>query len=158
MQDISNTVTVPEIVAIGACLIACITSLKSMKIPNWLTFPAAFIGLIVNGLHNNLLASIVGWVLLVFVGCIPPSRNNVPMGAVKLLAAIGAALGPLVGFINYCVFCSVWLLISITMVRGVENDEEREKLRDRQMPLGPMILIATILTVCVSKVSWNGFR
>jgi len=155
MQEVSNLITLPEIVALAASFIACITSLKNMKIPNWLTFPAAFVALAVNGLNNNFLNAIGGWFLLVFVAYFP---FRFSMGAVKLLAAIGAALGPLNGFINFCVFYVIHLLFALMSLKGAETEEQKEKLKAQLVPLGPMIFIATLLTICIRKVNWSALQ
>ena len=137
--------TSQEIVAILSSLIACLTSLKDMRIPNWLTFPAALLGLAINAYDGKALNSIFGWILMVFLGV--PGKAKLSFGAIKQLAAIGAALGSLAGFVNFVVFSIVYLLVSLTYLRSADNELDKAKLSKKLIPLGPMILISTILTV-----------
>lgn len=151
MHNVPNSLTPEEIVALVTNVIACMTSLKSMKMPNWLTFPAAFIGLVVNSLHNNPLAAISGYLLLILVSIVF-AKGRYPMGVVKLLAANGAALGPLVGSINFGVFVAVHFLLALTMVKASKDASEKEKVLKQQIPLGPMILIATVITIGAKRI------
>jgi prepilin peptidase CpaA len=83
------------VMLIGAC--ACLTDWHSRKIPNALTFGAALAAFVVFGAvlgFEGLLTSVAGWV----VGCLLflPWFLLRGMGAgdVKLLAALGAWVGP----------------------------------------------------------------
>lgn len=77
-------------------LIACVTDLKSRKIPNWLTFSVMVIGIVgVIGLEpvnwkTPLLGLGTGLGLLV----VPFMLGGMGAGDLKLLMALGALLGP----------------------------------------------------------------
>lgn len=84
-------------IVVAVCLVGCITDLKSRRIPNWLTFGAAAAALVTHTLTAGwpgLGMAVGGW----FVGALlfMPFFLLRGMGAgdVKLLAALGAWLGP----------------------------------------------------------------
>jgi prepilin peptidase CpaA len=83
------------VVAVGA--VACFTDLRSRRIPNALTFGAAAAGLlyhIINGGWQGLVTASSGWAVGVVAFMIPFALGGLGAGDVKLLAALGAWLGP----------------------------------------------------------------
>lgn len=102
--------------------IAVYTDTRTRKIPNKLTFPGAFIGLIVNmiwfasqsssgvlaGIMGGAMNSIAGWFVGVFVmSVIKALLRHMGHGDTKLMAAMGAFVGPrtLCIIILYYCFC-----------------------------------------------------
>ena len=88
---------VPIVLAVGAVSIALVTDLRSRRVPNWLTAGAFMTGLVVNllvfGPQGGL--SALGGGALGFALLIPfYLLRAVGAGDVKLLAAVGALLGP----------------------------------------------------------------
>ncbi len=78
-------------------LIAAVVDYRSKKIPNWLTVPTAVLGLLFNSFAPHgigplwaLAGFAVGFVLLL----LPWILGGGGMGDVKMLAALGAWLGP----------------------------------------------------------------
>jgi prepilin peptidase CpaA len=86
-----------HIAALLIALAACVTDLRSRRIPNVLTFGAAAAGL---GFHalapqgEGLGVSTLGWVIGVAAFFIPFALGGLGGGDVKLLGALGAWLGP----------------------------------------------------------------
>ncbi len=76
---------------------AIVTDLRSSRIPNWLTVPAMIFGIAAHGWHHGLHGLLFGifglcsglglFLLLHLAGCIGA-------GDVKLMAAVGAMVGP----------------------------------------------------------------
>jgi prepilin peptidase CpaA len=118
LMETSNTVLL-LIVAIAVFI-----DWRTKKIPNLLTFPAAGIGLVINFASRSwlgALSAVAGW----FVGALVTiafanlpvgpkySSQKIGMGDVKLLAAVGAFLGPRAMFIVLFYFCLCYGLLSV---------------------------------------------
>ncbi len=97
-------------------LAAALTDLKARRIPNWLTVPAALAGLAFHGLAPS------GWGFGTSVGgfavgfgllLIPFLLGGGGMGDVKLLAALGAWLGPALLFVAFAL--SIGLAAGLAM-------------------------------------------
>jgi prepilin peptidase CpaA len=83
--------------AVGVAAIGCATDLRSRRIPNWLTFGAALAGVVTHtaiGGWAGLAQAAGGWCvgLLLFLPFF--LLRGMGGGDVKLLAALGAWLGP----------------------------------------------------------------
>jgi prepilin peptidase CpaA len=86
-----------QIAAIALAIVAAVWDLKSRRIPNFLTFGSALVAIVVHGYYGALPAagwSLIGW--LIGVAFFLPffALGGMGAGDVKLLAAIGAWLGP----------------------------------------------------------------
>jgi prepilin peptidase CpaA len=118
---------VKNVVMLLIILAAIVIDWRTSKIPNWLTFPAALIGLIfsfVIGGPNAALMSCAGWFLaaliVVFLGNLPMgpgiSSGGIGMGDAKLLAAIGAFVGPKAVLLVIFYFCFFFGLMSLIVL------------------------------------------
>ncbi|MDX1943887.1 MAG: A24 family peptidase [Pirellulaceae bacterium] len=114
--------------------IAAVVDYRTKKIPNWLTVPAALLGLAFNafaphglGPVTALLGFAVGFGLLL----LPWILGGGGMGDVKMLAALGAWLGPillLVAFAGAAILAAVAATIIIaisTMNTGIMATQDR---------------------------------
>jgi len=89
--------TLAHVIAVGIALMACLTDLRSRRIPNVLTFGAALAGLVfqfATGGVEALGQAALGWLLGALVFLLPFALGGLGGGDVKLLAALGAWLGP----------------------------------------------------------------
>ena len=84
-------------IAMGVGMTACVTDLRSRRIPNVLTFGAAGAALVygaVTGGWTGLGNAALGWLIGALAFIVPFALGGLGGGDVKLLAAIGAWLGP----------------------------------------------------------------
>jgi prepilin peptidase CpaA len=95
------------IIATPLCFLATIcafTDLRMQKIPNVITLPAALLAMGLHAYHAGLQGfylSLGGWGLGLALLILPYALNAMGAGDVKLLAAIGAVVGPLAVFIIF---------------------------------------------------------
>lgn len=163
-----------QAIAAIAAFIAMITDMRQGRIFNWLTFPAIFIGWILNfvffglsGLGYSVAATFVGILLYI----VPAAIGLIGMGDVKLMAAIGAlggtnfvvsvflytsALGIphalLVQFLNYGKNAFSMLLTSFSTRVFLEKSiqKENENLLENKkfrFLLGVDIFLATLIAI-----------
>lgn len=85
------------IVALAIALVACVTDVRNRRIPNTLTFGAALAGILFHGMTGHasgLYHSLGGWFVGAAVFFVPFALGGLGGGDVKLLAALGAWIGP----------------------------------------------------------------
>jgi len=104
-------------------VIAAFTDLRSRRIPNWLTAPAAVVGVAVNtafGGRAGLKASVLG--LLLGLGLLLPFvlLRSLGAGDWKLAGALGAFTGPdlLVGLLVGSVFVAGVMALALVICKG----------------------------------------
>jgi prepilin peptidase CpaA len=86
-----------QIVGLTIASLACVTDLRTRRIPNVLTFGAALAGLLyqaVSGGVDGLGHAALGWLVGAVIFIVPFALGGLGGGDVKLLAALGAWLGP----------------------------------------------------------------
>jgi prepilin peptidase CpaA len=103
----------PEAVVLVVAVVAVVSDLRSRRIPNWLTFGAAVFavayGTFTSGV-SGLGASVAGWLAGAALFFPLFALGGMGAGDVKLLAALGAWLGPAE---------SVWVAMFAAMAGGV---------------------------------------
>jgi prepilin peptidase CpaA len=108
-----------------ACIaaVACAIDLRSRRIPNWLTFSAALVGLgyqlAVHG-PGGALSGGAGLLVGIAIFFVPFALGGLGAGDVKLVAALGAWLGPyeIVWLALYTVIAGAVLAVGVSLVRG----------------------------------------
>lgn len=93
-----RAVDVVPVIVIAIALAACVTDLRSRRIPNILTFGGALAGIVFHlivGSVDGLFLSVSGWAVGVAVFLLPFALGGMGAGDVKLVAALGAWLGPM---------------------------------------------------------------
>jgi prepilin peptidase CpaA len=89
--------TAVHIFSLSIACVACVTDLRTRRIPNPLTFGAALAGCLYHfatGGFEGLGQAALGWLLGLIVFLLPFALGGLGGGDVKLLAALGAWLGP----------------------------------------------------------------
>jgi len=113
----------PSLVALVISIAACVTDLRSRRIPNVLTFGAAVAGLLfhlVYGGPRGAGIAVLGWL----VGCalffLPFALGGMGAGDLKLVAALGAWLGPAdtLWLVLYTGVAGGILALAVALARG----------------------------------------
>jgi prepilin peptidase CpaA len=89
--------TLTSVIVLSVAAAACVTDLRSRRIPNVLTFGAAIAALVfagVTGGWSALFLACGGWIVGAAIFFLPFALGGLGGGDVKLLAALGAWLGP----------------------------------------------------------------
>ena len=150
--------------------VACLTDLQRRRIPNALTLPAIVVGLL-------MYAGIAGWkgLLLGFSGAVvAPAAllllhcgRGIGMGDVKLVAGIGALVGPFTGLIAVLASAMVggamaaWLILGAPQASmpsfwrrrsapDIESSDSQVLVGALTMPYGVAIGIGTLITLAVT--------
>lgn len=112
-----------QLVALAIAIIACVTDVRTRRIPNVLTFGAAAAGLgfhLVTGASQGALVASSGWLVGVLVFFLPFALGGLGAGDVKLLGALGAWLGPMdiVWVALYSGICGGIAALGVSLLRG----------------------------------------
>ena len=105
--------TLAHILALLVAVVGCITDVRSRRIPNVLTFGAAIAALGVSAAFDGFTGAtgaLAGWCVGLAVFFIPFALGGLGAGDVKLMAALGAWLGPA---------DALWLGVYTALVGGV---------------------------------------
>jgi prepilin peptidase CpaA len=161
-------------IALSVGFVACITDVKSRRIPNVLTFGAALAGVVYHGVNaqtSGLVHALTGWLVGAAVFFVPFALGGLGGGDVKLLAALGAWVGPadalwmalytgLAGGVLAVVVAArrgylrkalsnVWLLLSHWRVAGLRPVHEisLEGSQGPRLAYAIPIFVGTLITV-----------
>jgi prepilin peptidase CpaA len=163
-----------HIAVLGIALIACITDVRSRRIPNALTFGAAALGIVfhlVTGGASGTLQGLFGWGVGLAVFFIPFALGGLGGGDVKLVAALGVWLGPVdtiwtalyagmaggilallvalsAGYLRQAL-SNVWLLLSHWSVMGIRplHEISLEGSRGPRLAYALPIFVGAVVTI-----------
>jgi Flp pilus assembly protein protease CpaA len=150
------------IVILIAVTIGTVTDLKSRKIYNWITYPAAVLGFLLNALPPNILPggtgfsgalwSIAGLGLAILLTAGPNllMRKKAMFGGdLKLWAAIGACLLPVQMLICWFYFSVIYGLVSSFLISRARATKGGDTLAVRKslIALCPLIALGVYLGV-----------
>lgn len=179
-----NVDTVAWGVVLVASLAAGVIDLWKLRVPNWLTLPLMVAGLVfhsacsgLNGFGFGLSGLLVGGGLLFFLF----AMGGMGAGDVKMLAALGAWIGPREVFVVFLIASlaagAVSLLISVgtrrlrqvlanvslTMTQGwlllhhlgeeqrIEETVTRQDRRSRVIPFATMMFVGAVVAVLLAR-------
>jgi Flp pilus assembly protein protease CpaA len=168
--------TLPLIVVLVAVILGSITDLRNFRLPNVLTFPFSFMGLVFHALQagdQGVVFSLLGLGIatgpLVVLYC----AGGMGAGDLKLMAGVGAWLGPWVGFHVLAFSCLAMGLCSMALLHrlrrkplaiggaaGIGGDAttgtdrysnvqlilQRADRRSRAVPFAPFVALGVIAT------------
>jgi prepilin peptidase CpaA len=132
---------------IAVLIVATFTDLRSRRIPNWLVLPFMAAGLIVpawlhgwHGLAQSLEGFALGAVIYGFLSLI----GGMGMGDVKLVAAIGAWIGPEQLAIALLLIAMAGGIMALGW--AIAGGFKGEVWKSRKIPYAPAIAIGTMLS------------
>lgn len=122
--------TAPLWVAVAVAAMACVTDLRVRRIPNWLTFGGAAAGVLASGAADGwpgVGSAIGGWALGLALFLPLFLLRGMGGGDVKLLAALGACLGPSVTLwlALYSALAGGVLALGVSLARGYSREAFR---------------------------------
>lgn len=161
---------------------AVYTDLRWRRIPNYLTFPTLGLGLLLSGLNHGwqgLLLSLAGALLSPCLVSLMHGGRGPGMGDLKLSAAVGSFLGPLLGTVAMLlsmiiggIVALVWAMHEWGMFgHGRINDFvgrlyflgkppsiPNQEVRPSTIPYGVALAFGTLITLvvcqCTGKTDW----
>jgi prepilin peptidase CpaA len=169
--------TTVQAVIIAVALVACVIDLRERRIPNWLTFGAAIAGVLFQlgtGGVDGLRTAALGWVVGAAIFFLPFALGGLGAGDIKLLAALGAWIGPMdilwlsvytgiagmvlalvvslaSGYLRQAL-TNVWLLLTHWRVQGLRPLPELtiQQARGPKLAYGLAIFAGTMVSVWTS--------
>jgi prepilin peptidase CpaA len=154
--------TAAEILILIAVTTGAVTDLRTRKIYNWITFPTALGGLVLNVcqplLAGNVSASVqaalwsaAGCALGLILVAAPQAlrqKKMIAAGDAKMWAAIGACLFPVKMLIAWFYFSLAYAAVGYVLRARARGDKSVGKTL---IPLGPMIAAGTYLGIFMDK-------
>lgn len=148
---------------------------KELRVPNWITFPMVFSGILYNGLFDGglgwsdaLLGMVVGLLTLLPLYAV----GGMGAGDVKLMAGLGAWLGPTVAWEAFVVSVVVGAVMAVIMVlwrkswakhygnflmiamewMTVKNPKELAAIAAERKP--QMLLLPYGIPICIGSIAY----
>jgi Flp pilus assembly protein protease CpaA len=171
-----------QIAALIVGAIAAVIDYRTTKIPNWLTFGSSILALGAQFYFyqvEGLVCAVIGWFLGAIIMIFPHPKKKIAFGDAKLMAALGALLGPADILIIFFYFCLCWGFVSIGKLlrvlpifgiiqsaffgQGVasaqvamQTQAARETLKT-PIALGPVIFTALLLAIFLKQQTLQFF-
>ena len=141
------------ITAFAFLLLCCATDLRTRRIPNVITLSAMVGGIALNGLYfgfTGLGFSVAGLLIAFLLLLTPFALGGVGGGDVKMMAAVGALLGPRLGLAGLAIGVILGGVMAVVHLAG------RGRLREKLHATWSMFFVAAVTrSVSPLKVSAN---
>lgn len=169
--------TILQIALLVIVTVAGIIDWRTKKIFNVITFPAAALGIGLNAMTGGwqaALMAVAGWFLAAIIMVAPDhlimKKPKMYFGDAKLMAAIGAFLGPGGMLISYFYFSLIYGVVALTRIsisfpwkqfsdalklglspEAALDDSKLTKTRKSKIALGPYIALGTFLAIVLQQ-------
>lgn len=164
-------------------VVSTVTDIRCRRIPNWATFSTILLALVIHCIHNGLpglLLSLKGLGLGFALLLLPHLLGGIGAGDVKLLAAVGAVLGPDQTFLVFLFTAIIGGIVALvtmayrkefwstlrnigTMLYGFCSGAgvaafqvDRASLKEKGIPYGAVIAAGVLAAVLYSSFMSNG--
>src|SRR5579862_2189622 len=140
-------------IALVAVLLCAVTDVRDRIIPNYVTYPAVALLLILAVWEHRLGEASAGAAILalpLLSVYLITARRALGLGDVKLAGVIGAAIGPAQAVIVLAIACSA------VAAAGAIALFRRKTQRTAHVPFGAILAGATIVAIAVANVSLPG--
>jgi prepilin signal peptidase PulO-like enzyme (type II secretory pathway) len=179
MTSFSGTISQAlPFIALAVTVVASIIDLRTRKIPNFLTFPAAALGIILSFFvaTNTGLMAILGWIVgagIMIAFNLFGNKKKMGFGDAKLIAAVGAFLGlkvciawgyfaVLYGLVAAFKFVTAipWryfgdllkgATIGVAAPLDTEAVQKLNTVMNEPIPLAPLIALGTLASILLDK-------
>ncbi len=119
---------------------AAYTDLKTYRLPNILTIPILLMGIIYGIYNGHWQASLLGVTAALIAGLPGALLNQLGMGDVKLMAGVGAWLGPFNFMVVLFISCIMGVLWSVCRVVKQREIPRAKVLPDANTPVSPNVI------------------
>lgn len=181
-MDSHTQTLILQAIAFIVALIGAVIDVRTTKIPNVLTFPAAAVGIILNTLFfgfgpHGLINAVAGWFVGVILTIAMTLGRKAGFGDSKLIGAVGAFLGWKDVILVFFYFCILWGVVAVyrfcsalpwkrmggallaaqsggPMFSAEDNERIRQKMKE-PIPIAPWIAGGTLLTELIGQATWS---
>ena len=108
-------------IIIVICILSSVIDVKTKKIPNVLTFGGAIVGIIINTVNHGasgFFLSVLAYIIAVLIMVALDPKHKVGYGDVKLMACIGAFIGPKLILITWFFYALIFGSFAIIRIAG----------------------------------------
>ena len=134
---------------------------KDHRIPNWLTGGLLTVGICVQGILGGFAGvghALVGMLVGFLIFLLPYLKRGMAAGDVKLMAAIGACLGPSQALLAACLSLVVGGGVATLLViyrYYQESTSTVDALLALRFPYASAIAIGTSITLIIREIQWT---
>ncbi len=113
------SLTIINVLIVIIAILASIIDIKTKKIPNYLNFGGALLGVVLNTLNRGfpgLFISLLAYIIAVIIMIVLDPKHKVGYGDVKLMGCIGAFIGPKLILITWFFYAFLFGFYSVIRI------------------------------------------